>query len=164
MKKKIKIIKIVNILLILVWMATIFGFSKEEGESSSGTSRYVTEVMVDAFTNEEISTKEKEDIIENLQPVVRKCAHYTIYLIGGLLFINLFNTYNLSEKQKIIYSLILAIIYACTDEIHQYFVPGRSAKVIDVFIDSLGVLTGIVFFYIAKKVVQSIKDRQLVVK
>ena len=35
------------------------------------------------------------------------------------------------------------ILYACTDEIHQLFVPGRSGMIRDVFIDSIGGIIGI---------------------
>jgi VanZ family protein len=37
----------------------------------------------------------------------------------------------------------LSIVYAITDEIHQSFVPGRSPRVLDVGIDALGVLLGL---------------------
>ena len=34
---------------------------------------------------------------------------------------------------------IITVLYACTDEIHQLFVPGRAGMVTDVMIDSIGV-------------------------
>jgi VanZ family protein len=37
----------------------------------------------------------------------------------------------------------LCIVYAITDEIHQSFVPGRSPRVLDVGIDALGTLLGL---------------------
>jgi VanZ family protein len=37
----------------------------------------------------------------------------------------------------------LCILYAITDEIHQSFVPGRSSRVLDVGIDTLGALLGL---------------------
>jgi len=37
----------------------------------------------------------------------------------------------------------LTIIFAITDEYHQYYVPGRSARLFDVGIDSLGSLIGL---------------------
>ncbi len=42
---------------------------------------------------------------------------------------------------------ILSILYGATDEIHQYFVPYRSATVIDFVKDTIGVL---VSFYMMK--------------
>ncbi|MEK3806918.1 VanZ family protein [Bacillus sp. FSL H8-0547] len=42
---------------------------------------------------------------------------------------------------------VISILYGATDEIHQYFVPYRSATVIDLVKDTIGVL---VSFYIMK--------------
>jgi len=39
--------------------------------------------------------------------------------------------------------VILAMSYALSDEIHQLFVPGRAFQVIDLFIDFLGVVAGL---------------------
>ena len=51
-----------------------------------------------------------------------------------------------TKKQKILESLLFGAFYAGTDELHQYFVPGRSARLFDVGIDTLGVLTGILIY------------------
>ena len=40
-------------------------------------------------------------------------------------------------------SIIVCIIYAISDEIHQIFVPDRSCQVYDMMIDSLGSIVGI---------------------
>lgn len=38
---------------------------------------------------------------------------------------------------------VLCVLYAASDELHQYFVPGRAALVGDVVIDALGILPGV---------------------
>ena len=43
-------------------------------------------------------------------------------------------------------SLLISMLYACTDEFHQHFVPGRSCEVRDVLIDTAGALIGILVF------------------
>ena len=40
-------------------------------------------------------------------------------------------------------SLLISMLYACPDEFHQHFVPGRSCEVRDVLIDTAGALIGI---------------------
>lgn len=55
----------------------------------------------------------------------------------------------LSEKQ--LFSVLLAMLYALSDEIHQIFVPGRTFQVIDLVIDFLGILFG-VFLYTRLKI------------
>ena len=45
-------------------------------------------------------------------------------------------------------AFVFCFLYACSDEVHQLFVPGRSGNIIDVGIDSIGSYFGILFFYI----------------
>ena len=37
-----------------------------------------------------------------------------------------------------VYSLVFCFIAACIDELHQFFVPGRSMQLTDIFIDFIG--------------------------
>jgi VanZ family protein len=158
---KIKIIRALSFFLVIIWMISVFNFSAEKGEKSSNTSKGVTKEVVDIITvnNKEISKEEKENLIDKIEPIIRKCAHYTLYLIGGLLIINAVNTYSISDKKKMVCSLMFGIIYASTDELHQYFIPDRSARVTDVLIDSIGVLTGILIFCMLKKLVIFLKKK-----
>ena len=41
------------------------------------------------------------------------------------------------------YSIIASYLYAMSDEFHQSFIPGRTAKFIDTFIDLLGIFIGL---------------------
>ena len=45
----------------------------------------------------------------------------------------------------------IGIFYACTDEIHQLFVPDRSGQLTDVLIDSIGLTLGLLFFLMMLK-------------
>ena len=45
-------------------------------------------------------------------------------------------------KHALAISIFLSLLYACTDEIHQIFVPGRSAQFRDILIDTLGASFG----------------------
>jgi VanZ family protein len=75
---------------------------------------------------------------------VKKLAHFTVY---ALLYLFLFRAFHLSrqkEKMSIPALLIpaaIAVLYAISDEIHQSFVPLRTATARDVIIDSVGILT-----------------------
>ena len=48
-----------------------------------------------------------------------------------------------SLKKIFIFSTILVILYAASDEFHQMFVPGRYASFVDLFCDSVGAVIGI---------------------
>lgn len=128
-----KIKKTILIILILIWMITVFIFSNQASTESSSTSGKVIEIIMKVL-NIDIS----DEKIQELQLPIRKLAHFTIYAIGGLLITLLINQYNILTVQKIIYSQLFITIYAITDELHQYFIPGRAACIIDVLIDSLG--------------------------
>ena len=47
----------------------------------------------------------------------------------------------------------LTAFYACTDEFHQLFVPGRAGLLSDVLIDSLSAVLGLVVFALLQKFV-----------
>ena len=49
----------------------------------------------------------------------------------------------------------ICILYACTDEIHQLFVPERYG-LMDVLIDSIGISLGLLFFFIFFKDISQI--------
>ena len=76
-------------------------------------------------------------------------AHFTIYLVLGILVFLMLKEYNI--KDTIIVSLLICIIYALTDEIHQLFIVGRSGNLIDCLIDTLGSITGILVLNIKRR-------------
>ena len=51
----------------------------------------------------------------------------------------------------LIVSLIICYLYAVSDEVHQIFIPGRTAKVLDTFIDGAGSLVGITIYSIYQR-------------
>jgi rSAM/selenodomain-associated transferase 1 len=73
---------------------------------------------------------------------IRKAAHMTEY---GLLAFLIVRWLRLSFpfRKAAIYSFIIAVIYASTDEYHQTFIEGRGGSPIDVMIDSAGMLIGL---------------------
>ena len=66
--------------------------------------------------------------------MIRKAAHMSIYALLA------FCVYQAQEKPTIQKTLIIVVIYACSDEFHQLFIPGRNGSPIDVGIDTLGAL------------------------
>lgn len=121
-----KVKRIIFIVLIIIWMATIFKFSSEKSEVSSNTSGKTIRAILNVFPwSSSLSIEEKEHLVETLQPIVRKLAHFSVYTLGGILIMCLAKTFDISDKKRIIYSLIFGILYAVSDEIHQYFVPRK---------------------------------------
>jgi VanZ family protein len=82
--------------------------------------------------------------------ILRKIAHMTEYFILAALFYRAFKgSFKLSNFNLIFWPLFLSFLYAASDEIHQSFVPTRSAAVTDVLIDTLGIIA--FYFFIKHK-------------
>lgn len=146
--KKVIIIRIILIILILLWMYIVFGFSSQDGEESSGISFKISMLL----------TKNNEDIAKTIEPYVRKIAHFSEYAVGAILIFLLLLTFDkISPKVRNTSSILITIIYAITDEIHQLYIPGREGKIIDVYIDTLGIITGILFINIILKIIKEKK-------
>jgi VanZ family protein len=71
--------------------------------------------------------------------VIRKSGHFTEYFILSLLLLHALRagTRDFSLRWALIAILIVAG-YASLDEFHQSFVPGRTAAVTDVLLDTCG--------------------------
>ena len=117
---------------------------------------------------EEISETEKnilkeEEIKNNINSfIVRKGAHMFLFCVLGILFFG--SVYNGDNILKSVFiALLLAFLYACSDEYHQTFVVGRTGQFNDVLIDFSGAFIGvlivslIVKFNIFKKKIQITK-------
>lgn len=144
--------KIVSIIIVFTWMSIIFGFSNQQGEGSGNTSRKISEVIVRIIdVQDRYSDLEKDKLIEIIEPILRKIAHFTIYAIGGIAIANCVWQFFGKEKITIGISTAIGVIYAISDEIHQLMVNGRSGNVRDVIIDSIGILTGIMAFLLIKR-------------
>ena len=138
---KIKIIRTILLALLLATFVIIFGFSNQDGEESTGISTKVSETIVNIL-HRNGSINENKIKAKEIELFVRKLAHFSIYLIVGLLLMGFTSTYNLDFSKKFVICIIIGIIYASTDEIHQLFIAGRSGQITDVFIDTFGVITG----------------------
>lgn len=76
---------------------------------------------------------------------------FTMHLLeyipfGFLLGRAVYRTEGLKKFQKIYFPTLLGVFYGLTDEIHQYYVPGRTASPYDALADSIGVLIGVGLF------------------
>ena len=81
--------------------------------------------------------------------VLRKIAHFAEFTTLGFLFAWLFALL----RRGIWPALPFGMAAACLDEIIQMFVPGRGPGILDVAIDTCGVLTGILLLRIGYKLI-----------
>lgn len=78
--------------------------------------------------------------------------HFGIFFLLGIFLLITIKGENETETKYIIIILIIAILYAASDEFHQNFVPGRDTSVIDFLIDTLGVVCSNASYKIFKKI------------
>ena len=106
----------------------IFGFSSQNAEKSGSISEKVTIAITKNIKSiNKKPEKERISIIDRIEKVVRKLAHFTIYTIVGILLMALFETFNIKEFNRFSYSLIIGVVYASSDEIHQCFTPRKGS-------------------------------------
>ena len=130
---------VINLLLIVIWMTFIFLMSNQPAETSDSQSLGIISIL----SKLGIDMSGIFGDIANF--IVRKCAHFLEYMILGFLIINL-----IKEDLKLKYIVLIVIsgvfLYACTDEFHQLFVPGRGASINDVMIDFIGGVIGSILY------------------
>lgn len=143
---KLSPVRMVFILLSLTCMIMIFMFSMEDSEKSSDTSGSVTEIAVKIFVTdyEQLSTAEQAEIMDSAEHIVRKAAHFTIYAALGFCVSCAVGKRRFLSGATLL-SIAFCFLYACSDELHQYFVPGRSCQFADILIDTSGSICGIIF-------------------
>ena len=157
MKKKGK--RITLTILVFCWMAFIFSMSAKNSTQSSNISGGFTYNILSMFFSQfrSIDKATQDSIVEGLQFIVRKGAHFTAYaILGWLCFANLRSLNKFKLKSNFLIALVISALYAASDELHQYFVPGRSCEFRDVMIDSCGALTGIIVVIIFSKIIQKL--------
>lgn len=154
---KIKFLRTILLILLLGTFFIIFGFSNQDAEESGNLSSSIAKFILKQMHHDDIENKEQ--ILERIESIIRKLAHFSIYTLVGFLLMSLISTYNLEENKRIIASLCIGILYATSDEIHQLFIPGRSGQITDVILDSMGVLLGILLVLTALEIYKKIKRK-----
>ena len=157
---KINIIRIVLFILILTTFITIFRFSSQDGQTSSSLSKEVTENVTKRINKiQNLEEAQKKNVLNRIEKIIRKIAHFSLYAIVGILLMSLACTYEFTELKRGGISFLIGLMYACLDELHQSFISERSAQITDVMIDSMGVLFGILLVMLIYKIYTSRKEK-----
>jgi len=112
---------------VLLWGALIFTLSTS-AFSAGNTAKVIDPILRWSIPGITAAT------VEVCHMLVRKTAHFTEY---GILFWLLVRG---PMKDRPYLALLLCVLYALSDEGHQIFVPGRTASLYDVALDSTGAL------------------------
>ena len=113
-------------IVLVIWMIVIFILSNQDKTKSGNLSDKVKKTF-------------------GVKRNIRKYAHFIEYMILGIIISTI-----LPLEGCFIKSTIFCFIYASLDEIHQFFVPGRSCTLKDVLIDTTGAIVGIAMILLIK--------------
>lgn len=155
-----KIIGVFLIICVLIIFGVIFMFSAQNASESGSVSRQTTKSIGRKLKEWPVfkEIKNKVNVME-ANYFVRKFAHFSLYMMVGVLMTCVLLVLRTTEKHCAIISLGIGVVYAILDEFHQWFVPGREARVTDVMIDAFGVIVGICIIFVCRKIIQMIKIR-----
>ena len=151
--------KWVKLGLIIIWIIVIFMFSNESGEKSSNTSDSFLLKVVEVLNLKKEKSIDNEELISKYALIIRKGAHFFAYFVLSILIYFLLSEF-IHIKYKIVFlSIFLCMFFSVLDELHQYFVPGRSARIFDVLIDTggatLGCIINIFFTFLKNKLIKN---------
>lgn len=130
---------IIYIATTILVMIAIFLFSAQNGEESSALSGRVEKIL--RWLLGETLVKQW---LTGVWINVRKFAHVFIYAtLAFFAFHSIISApdvilYLPNRKKKVLFVLVFCLLYACTDEFHQTFVPGRAGSIKDVCVDAVG--------------------------
>jgi VanZ family protein len=128
---------IVNWAPVILWMMVIFILSTELF-SSANTTPFLAPLLADLLPDVFAAR------IEVIVLLLRKLGHWSEYFILAVLLMRALNAElsTRSARRRLLWSIAVATFYAGSDELHQAFVPSRTASPVDVMIDSFGAFCG----------------------
>lgn len=126
------------LIILMAWLLLIIYLSNQPGLN---TLPFLYKLKLIPNITDKVMAKE-------LEYVVRKLAHISAYAV---LYILTFSTVQKLQKKPhsyysllaaTLFSLVFSLIFAISDEIHQYYVVDRTGRIFDIIIDVFGVFIG----------------------
>ena len=165
-RKSILILRALSLLCLLAICLIAFVFSNESSQKSNDQSSSAAQSLAQAAIENyhDLSERHKALLTDQLNTSLRKGAHAAEFALMGIcaaLFALTFLPAEPKEgmqasgkKRKALQSQALiwlaalfCLLYAVSDEVHQFFVPGRACLLSDIVLDSLSALSGILFIW-----------------
>lgn len=131
-----------------------------ESIDKNQTSESEKEALTTQTQQNQTNQKEQkeEQLIEKLNKPLRKCMHASEYFVLSILIYNCLKTFKKSNWKTLIIPIVISFLYACTDEIHQLFIDGRTSQFTDVLIDTFGAILGVAMINVAIRIIGKIKQ------
>lgn len=136
-------------------MGVIFYFSampvrQSSGKSDGWVTRLIKLFMPDFKT---LPAARQKQIKQTVSFLVRKTAHILEFAALGFslrLHLGALRRHR-PIRRAWLWAWGFGTFYAATDELHQFLVPGRGPRLYDVGIDCAGVILGVLFFLLCRR-------------
>ena len=149
------------VIVCLLWMAFIFYQSSQTSQQSNELSHEIVNYIgsqqkeeTKVETPESMVIQESKWSFEQVNVFIRKSAHAFEFFILAILLAWVLMEYHISGWKVTVMTLLAVLLYAISDEFHQLFVEGRSARIFDVTVDFVGGVIGISFVQLILKIRQ----------
>lgn len=139
----------------IAMMAILFGFSSQSYQEQSlvpdiekNTS---DQSITDWFGGIRFSYGGHEISVESvggasfIEFFIRKAAHFGSYALLAAFLVYALGGRGRSNRRRLLFAILIAFLFACSDELHQSLTPGRTALVQDVVLDTIGATCGAAF-------------------
>ena len=140
--------KYLKLIALFLWMSVIFYFSAEPQLESEAASNLATDILYHIYHFVFSAGMDSDVFFARYGQFIRKLAHFTEFAILGILAKSVYE--DRWNKNTILYPVLFCALYAVSDEVHQYFVPGRYCALKDMCIDTAGALTGVLFYHLCE--------------
>lgn len=101
-----------------------------------------------------MSASEQQEILDGIGFWIRKGAHMGVYFVLAILIYRAVCCYMQKSGREYGLSFLICAVYSVSDELHQYFVPGRSCELRDILIDSCGALAALLLLLLLHRISQ----------
>ena len=143
--------KYIKLALLILWLGIIYYLSSQPGTASLNESNGLLEIIANILHVNDVNK-----FISKYGAFIRELAHFGEFFILGLLVYTNLSEY--TNKSILLITIVLCVLYANSDEIHQYFVEDRVFSFLDILIDTLGSVLASTFSHLVDKYVAKRKS------
>ena len=145
-----RVLKVITLTLVILWCIVIFYLSHQNSSVSSRNSLDIIKFITDNVFNKDIN------MLNTINEMFRTFMHGFVYFILSFLTLTYLKIWN---KYNILNSIIFTFIYSITDEVHQYYIPGRAFQFSDIVVDFIGNIIGVMVFILVSKLLYYILNK-----
>lgn len=138
--------------------STSANVASTENQSNNESKNSITKKNIESSSSKTTLSKKKSEYPVNnktfhdIDFIVRKTAHVTLYAIFATFLTLFFKTYNIKTWKAILLVVLIAFAYACLDEYNQKLRGTRTGIFTDSLIDTVGCFIGIIIVLVKERI------------